>query len=207
MRSIRTVLFAGIAAAGLAGLSGLALARSPAFHDMTVQLPGGGVAYIRYTGDVAPKISFTTGPVVPFASVFEPWGSPFADLDRISAAMDRQMAEMMRQTQQIEQLAGSGTLNNATLEKLPAGMSSYSFVSTMSGNGFCSRTVQITSSPNGGKPQVVSHTSGRCGSQSMSAPALSKVAPSSNPLQSISVRANRAAAAKPDGRNLQGAAI
>jgi hypothetical protein len=44
---------------------------------------------------------------------------------------------------------------------MPAGGHSYSYISTMSGNGVCSRSVEITSQGNG-PPRVVSHSSGNC---------------------------------------------
>jgi hypothetical protein len=46
----------------------------------------------------------------------------------------------------------------------PPGSQSYSFVSTMSGSGVCTRSVEITSMGNGAAPRVVSHSSGNCGS-------------------------------------------
>src|SRR5271166_163388 len=54
MRKVRTALLAGTAAVAVAGLSGVALARD--LHVMTVRLPGGGVAEIRYTGDAARRL-------------------------------------------------------------------------------------------------------------------------------------------------------
>ena len=52
MRNVRTPLLAGAAAVALAALSGAAAARDFNTHLMTVQLPDGSVAEIRYTGDV-----------------------------------------------------------------------------------------------------------------------------------------------------------
>jgi hypothetical protein len=50
------------------------------------------------------------------------------------------------------------------LGNLPPRTESYSMVSTWSGNGVCTQSVEITSPANGGKPRVVSHSSGNCGS-------------------------------------------
>ena len=50
------------------------------------------------------------------------------------------------------------------LGNLPPGTESYSMVSTWSGNGVCTQSVEITSPANGGEPRVVSHSSGNCGS-------------------------------------------
>jgi hypothetical protein len=47
---------------------------------------------------------------------------------------------------------------------MPPGTASYTMVSTWSGNGVCTQSVEITTPANGGKPRVVSHSSGNCGS-------------------------------------------
>src|SRR5512146_3288267 len=135
MRSLQVLSLAGVAAITL-GLSGAALAQSPNTHVMTVQLPYGGTAQIRYTGDVAPQVTFSEGPsaLAPLPSMFGP-ASPFAALDRISAEMDQQMAAMFRQADRLAADARSGQLSEAALQSLPPGTQSYSFVSTMSGNG------------------------------------------------------------------------
>lgn len=185
MRTATTALLAG---AAIAGLTGLALAAGPAIHEMTVQGPGGAVAHVRYTGSVAPNVTFVQGPVDPFAVSF--WGapSPFAELDRITALMDRQMAQMMYQARMLEPQSVGSPLNQAALTGTPAGSASYSFVSTTSGNGFCMRTTQITSSPNGGKPKVVSQTSGNCGAPSGTDQ--SKVSQPASGLQTITYKSN-----------------
>jgi hypothetical protein len=93
MRTLRTTLLAGVAAIAT-GFSGAALAQSPQTHVMTVQPPGGGIAEIRYTGNVAPQLSFgeSPAPIDVFAPMPALFGasSPFAMLDRISAEMDRE---------------------------------------------------------------------------------------------------------------------
>jgi hypothetical protein len=187
MRTVRTAVLAGVA---IAGLTGLALAAAPTLHEMTVQGPDGAVAHISYTGSVAPKVTFVQGPASPFAVSFWRAPSPFAELDRITALMDRQMAQMMYQARLMEQQATADPLSTAVFKDMPAGSSSYSFVSTASGNGYCMRTTQITSSPNGGKPKVVSSTSGNCGSASGSAaPAQVKAAAPVTGLQTITYKA------------------
>jgi hypothetical protein len=77
----------------------VAEARDLNAHMMTVQVPGGGVAEIRYTGDVPPQVVFSPasmalGAFMPFGAFFGP-ASPFATLDRISAPMDREAASLM----------------------------------------------------------------------------------------------------------------
>jgi hypothetical protein len=167
MRNVRAALLAATAAIAVAGYSGVVAARDLNTHVMTIQLPAGGVAEIGYTGDVPPQVVFRPAPTafVPFGAFFGP-ASPFATLDRISAAMDRQAASLI---QQAEMLAHAPVLTanqpiEAALGSLPPGTETYSIVSTWSGNGVCTQSVEITSPANGGKPRVVSHSSGNCGS-------------------------------------------
>ncbi len=155
------------AAATAIGFSGVAFAQSPKTHVLTVRMPDGGVAQIRYTGNVAPRISFDESPApievfAPMPSVFGP-GSPFAALDRISAEMNRQAAAMFRQAEAMTRAVNSGRMTETALHNLPPDSSGYSFVSTMSGNGVCTESVQITSQGNGAPPRVVRHSSGNCG--------------------------------------------
>lgn len=160
--------FAGVAtiAVGLAGAA--ALAQSSNTHILTVALPGGGTAQIAYTGDVAPRVSISNRPApfaafapTPVAQFFGP-ASPFAQFDRISAAMDRQTAAMLRQAQQLAAEARSGRLTETSMHNLPPGSQGYTFVSTMSGNNVCSQSIEITTPANGGPPHVVAHSSGNC---------------------------------------------
>ena len=168
MRVFRTALLAGAAAIAVAGLSGVAAARDLNTHVRTVQVPGGGVAEIRYTGDVPPQVVFSPAPTalgafMPFGAFFGP-ASPFATLDRISAAMDREAASLMRQAEMLANapaFAPNQPIEMA-LGNLPPGTESYSMASTWSGNGVCTWSVEITSPANGGKPRVVSHSSGNC---------------------------------------------
>lgn len=166
MRPIRTALLAGVAASAI-GLSGVALAQSPQTHVLTVQIPGGVVAQVRYTGDVPPQIAFGESPanvnfLAPMPSLFGA-GSPFAMLDRISAEMDREAAAMFREADALAAQARSGQPTETSIGKLPPGSEGYSFVSTMSGNGVCTQSMQITSQGNGAPPRVVSHSSGNSG--------------------------------------------
>ena len=166
MRSLQTVLLAGVAAAAI-GFSGVALAQNADTHLMTVRLPDGGVAQIRYTGNVAPQVSLSQSPAAldvfaPMPSLFGP-NSPFAELDRISAEIDHQAAAMFRQARTIAAEARSGQLTEAAMRNLPPGSQSYTFISEASGSGVCSQSVEITSRGNGAPPRVVSHSSGNCG--------------------------------------------
>jgi hypothetical protein len=166
---LRKAMLAGTAALAVAAFSGVAAAQSRDTHVLNVQLPGGGVARIVYTGDVPPRVTFSSGPtatdVLPTVpSMFGP-SSPFAELERISAEMDRQAAIMLRRAAAMmaQPLPGPGQLTEAALRNLPPGTESYSVVSTMSGGNVCTRSVQITSTDEGAAPRVVSHSSGNCG--------------------------------------------
>jgi hypothetical protein len=162
MRRFTTAFVAALAIGG----SSAALAQTSQTHVMTVRLPDGGVAQIRYAGDVAPQVSVgdAAAPVAawaPMPSLFGP-DSPFAMMERISAEMDRRAAAMFRQADALAAQAQSGQLTEAAAGNLPPGGQSYSFVSTMSGNGVCSQSVEITSQGNGAPPRIVRHSSGDC---------------------------------------------
>jgi hypothetical protein len=166
MRPMTTLL---LASAAVAAVTGLALAAGPStpkasVHEMTVQMPNGGIAHIRYTGDVAPKLNFVQGPQSPFAAVAFDAPSPFAEIARMQALMDHQMAAMMVQVRSMQQAAMADPLMHATLQN---GGNGLNFAAT--GGSFCLRSVQITASANGA-PKVVSHTEGNCGGTKQAAP-------------------------------------
>lgn len=160
MRMLPKILGA-CAIAALAGSAAWAASR-PVQHHLTVWLPGGGSEVITYTGDVAPKLSFTPGEFAPAPAAF--W-SPFdigMPVDRIAAAMDNNMASMIRQADAMMAMPVLNGVMPANLGAMPPGSESYSVVSTMNGNNVCTQSVQITSSGNGHAPQVVRHLSGNC---------------------------------------------
>jgi hypothetical protein len=161
MRNLRKALGAGVAVLAAIGFCGVAAAQSPQFHVMTIALPGGGVEQIHYTGPVAPQVSVSDMPAFAALPPLFATTSPFADLERISAMMDRQSERMLREA---AALSTGATLPNVTaVNALPAGAQEYSFVATMNGSNVCSRSVEITSQGNGAAPHVVTHTSGDCG--------------------------------------------
>src|SRR5215213_3590769 len=157
MTRLRNALFAGIAAVGI-GLAGAASGQN--VNLMNVAMPGGVVAQIRYIGDVPPQIVFLPAASaaaseawMPVSSVFgqEP---PFAMLDRISAEMDRRAAAMLRYAEAAAARADSGAIVGAAFGAMPPGViplggQSYSYVSTVSGNGVCMQSVRITSRGDG----------------------------------------------------------
>ena len=69
--------------------------------------------------------------------------------------MDQQAAAMLREVE---------SLQGGMLSRLPRGASGYSFVSTMSGTGVCTRSVRITYNGGNAPPKMVSSSSGDCGS-------------------------------------------
>ena len=149
MRNTKTLLFAGIAAAALVGFAGLAQAQGPAIHTMTLQLPGGGIEQVRYTGDVAPRIVVAPG-FAAMSAAFGP-GSPFAAMEAMSAQMDRQMDAVM---QQVDAMQMMPMVNMDQLMQAAA---------RNGGANFCSQSVQITSMGNGQPARVVTHSAGNCG--------------------------------------------
>jgi hypothetical protein len=144
----KTFLLAGIAAAAIIGFAGLADAQSPVVHTMTVQLPGGGLETIRYTGDIAPKVV-----VAPAGAVMPAGFMPtFTAFDQIAAQMDRQMGAMMQQINTMPMMPMMGMPDMNQLMQAAA----------HNGGGFCAQSVSITSTGNG-PAKVVRHTAGNCG--------------------------------------------
>jgi hypothetical protein len=129
---------------------------------MNVVMPDGSVAHIRYVGDVAPRVLIA--PAADTIPVDFAVGDPFAMLDRVAFAMDRQMDAMLRQVHALSAASTSpGALDNAALKNLPAGTVSYSFSSFSSGNGAaCSQSVQVTSLGTNQPPKVVRQSQGDC---------------------------------------------
>lgn len=163
MRKLYASLFAGVAVLGMSTFAVPAAGKDTASHIMTVQLPGGGSAAIRYAGDVVPKVTFAADPFgatwMPESFTFEP---SFAAMQQIAADMDRQMDAFWRQARTMASWPAESGLSQATLSNPMPGSSSYSVVSEAYGNNVCTRVTEITASSNGGKPKVASRTSGNC---------------------------------------------
>jgi hypothetical protein len=167
MRILTSHIIAGATVIGLAGLAPT-LARALDTHTVTVHVPGGGVETIEYTGNVAPKVSFQAIPVMgsPEGSfiAFSPIDFPsFALLDRISAAMDRQMDAMMHRADMLAAMPPVQPPIGATFNGLPRGATTFSMVSETSGNGVCTHMTRITQGPGDAEPHVAWQTSGDCG--------------------------------------------
>ena len=152
--------------------SAVASSLKPAEHEMTVSLPNGASAHILYAGNVPPKVTVSDRPeAIGWEPDFFGPDSAFAELDRISAQMDRAWENFDRRMAQFVASPNFGSGDNlATLAangKLPSGVTGYSFVSTITSNGPCTKFVKVTSETNA-KPQVVSQVSGNCGGDSKS---------------------------------------
>jgi hypothetical protein len=163
MRKIHTTVFAGIVALAAAGA---AVAASKDTHVMKLDLPDGSVAQIEYNGDVAPKVTVAPAPKTVAARLLDPLtAAPFGLFDQMTADMDLQANMMLQRVGSLplKPEVQDGKIDVAALQALPAGSMSYSFVSTGSGTGTCSRSVQVTSFGPGRQPKVVSNTSGACG--------------------------------------------
>ncbi len=176
MRILRNILLLG-AAIGVVGAVAYA-ADAPKVHVLTIQLPGGGIEQIRYTGDVAPKVVFRQAPdaLAAWDSQFGP--DPFAMLQRVQAEMDREMAVMMQNRVALPAMPGilgPGGLQQVTAGALPPGGQSLSVVSTFAGGHHCTQSVEVTSQGPGQPPKVVRQSSGDCAG-APSAPAVPAVA-------------------------------
>ena len=160
MTKSRTWLIAGAAALALAGTT--AIASAQAVHEIAVQLPGGGVEHIRYTGDAKPVVVMLPADpfAVSFAQPFWPMRS-FAAFDQMQAQMDHQMNAMLTEARAMQRAAQSGTLN-ASFGTLPRGAVAYTQISTWNGKNMCTRTVRMMEPQAGGRLQTVSSTSGDC---------------------------------------------
>lgn len=163
MKRICTALLIGAAAIGVAAMAPAA-ARALSVHEMTILLPSGATETIRYTGDVAPEVSFDAPSAAsfdtPFAGIWAPAPS-FVGFDRIAAQLDREMNAMWREAQALTS-AGMPGISEAALNRLPPGTESYSVITQSNGNNVCRRTTEIIRPENGGKPKTVTHVSGNC---------------------------------------------
>ena len=178
MRITQTALRAGIAAVAAVGFAGMAAAQTPQPHVMTLTLPNGGVAQIHYAGTVAPQVYVSDAPAPVLANLPSMFGpdSPFAEMARLSAAMDREAAQMLEEAAALS--VRPATINPTAIAAMPSGSREYTVVSTITGNRVCSRSLEITARGNGAAPKVISHTSGDCGAAGgLQVPAQQQFAP------------------------------
>lgn len=161
MKRIPKFFLAGAAVAVLAGTAALA----DNLHHMTVTAPDGGRVQVDYVGDTAPTVRFLTPQMIRGQT---PVWSPFAEMERISAAMDaisaqmdRQMAISLYQARQMTAQPAPG-LNSAEIQSLPAGTQSWSVTTISNGKNVCTHSVRVVSRGNDAKSQVISNSSGDC---------------------------------------------
>ena len=166
-------ILAGIAVLGVTACALPSIAMVLARHELSAPLADDGAATARYVGDTAPHV-WITPPALQAA-----WMQPrddgafasFAGFDQMAADMDRQMAAMMRQANMMMAMPDTQELTDATLQGMPAGSQSTSVISTSFGGGnACIRIVQVSTSVHGGKPQVMSRSSGNCGTAAAAQP-------------------------------------
>ena len=146
--------------------TGIAVAASR--HVMNVALPDGAVARVEYEGEVAPRV--TVLPAARTAAAGTPVAitDPFAEMDQMFAAMERQHEVMMRQMAAMEAQAEAGATPGSPVQQIsvggegaPAG-GSYSFVSsTTTSNGGCGHSVEIIQQA-GAAPRRVERSFGDC---------------------------------------------
>lgn len=155
MRISRPFLVAGAALLAGAGIAGTALAQPGS------DCPAAAAAAATLAADpAAPRVL-----VMPVAALAD---DPFAQLARMSAEMDRQMAAMMQRVTQMREAsarAPAGAPGVTLVGSLPAG-GTYTFVSTTTTSGTdgktCTRTVEYRSDGKAAEPQVTQAASGDC---------------------------------------------
>lgn len=162
MRLVRTTL---IAAAATAALAGAAIAAKDDHKLMLVALPDGSVQHIRYQGDVAPQVVIVreAAPISLFEAAFGP-ASPFAEIERISAAMNARADAMMRQAVAMQAPAPTGKgVVMTDAQGQPVGVMRYSYVSSTTSADGCTRTISYSSDgATAGQPKVINTSSGNC---------------------------------------------
>lgn len=176
MRKI-TAFLAG--AAALAGIGSAAVAAHAHEHVLKVALPDGSVEQISYSGDVAPRFVVLPARAVPMAPIAQFDAAPFATFDQIAAEMDRQTDAMLQLAAAMatQPATVDGKIDAAAFAKTPAGTVHYSFVSTSTSDGTCSRSIQVTSFGPGQQPKTVSQSAGNCADGGKIVPAAKTPAP------------------------------
>ncbi len=164
MRLAKTTLLATIAAVALATSAGMAAVRStdpsPPMHTLTVTAPDGSIARISYSGDIAPVVHFVHTQQMATAAA-PAW--PFANIARISAAMNREMDVLMQQADMLSSpTLAMGPFYNAALLH-PVGPGGWPMIEQASaGPGLCMQSVEVSRIGNAA-PHVVEHVAGDCG--------------------------------------------
>lgn len=176
MKKLRNFLMIGAAVAAVAAVAtGPALAQTLRYHDMTMQSPDGTITHIRYAGNTPPKVEFASPDQSILADVAD--SAPFVQMDRISAAMDRQADALWRAVGASDPFTfASPQTVAARLSHLPPGTEGYSVVSYSAGGKTC--TEKMAYSYDGhGKPMIENASTGDCGAGASSSGASNGAAP------------------------------
>ena len=159
MTRLRNFLMVGAAVTAVAAaVAGPALAHALKYHEMDVRTPFGTVEHIRYTGDTPPEVRFDAQPV---ADIFA--APPFADIERISAALDRQAYELaqMADPQGLFDVTSPQALQ-ARLGSLPPGTEGYSVAAFTTADGKTCVEKMTYDYTGHGQPQIEKASSGDC---------------------------------------------
>ncbi|MBO0734230.1 MAG: hypothetical protein J2P49_07940 [Methylocapsa sp.] len=190
MKTLRASLLAGAAMI----FAGAAQAQTPSPHVLAIELPGGTVEQIQYRGDTPPEVSFAASPLRQ-DWLFPSFGpdSPFAAIGPISDEFDRQAAQMLARAEAMSRtMPASPDELIRIYRSRPAGAKTYSFVSTLTSNGSCGRSIEITSQGDGSKPRVMTRSFGNCaGAQTAPRGSISVPAKSKHRPEIITARAKR----------------
>lgn len=180
MRLISKAILAGGATLALAGT---AYAADKSLHAMQVAAPDRSVVQGRAAGGSQPEVAFV--PVQATAPMSIMIADPaFAEMDRLFASLDAQMAGMMRAAAAMPMapMAADGKPDLAALKSVPGGVVSYSYYSTSTGANGCTQTVQMSSTGAAGQqPKVVRTSSGDCGTEPADTSAANQKASTATP--------------------------
>lgn len=200
MRKLRTALLAGAGAMLAAG----AAVAAEKYHVMDVALPDGSLARVHYQGEVAPQLVLVGAPVQVVRVA-----DPFAEMDRIAAAMAIRHQQMMQQVARMQaQMADAVSRAQSEMRTVSAGeggvapangIVQYRFVSTTNANG-CTTSVQWRSDGSGAQPQVYRTSSGDCGAAAEKASPTRTAAPAPAPAAKATPKVEEAPQTIPGAR-------
>lgn len=129
-----------------AGLIGLATTRINPVHVLTLALPDGSVERVTYVGEAPSRFALDTA-AMPVEAALAP-DPALADLERISAEMDREAAAMMLAAPVVMPAPGESGLQTASAGPVA---------------GVCGRSVEYRYNGDGKAPTVLTRTWGACG--------------------------------------------
>jgi hypothetical protein len=104
MRTTRVALLIGAAAIVLGGLAGMAEAKIPETHVLTLRLPDGQVEQVRYVGDVPPTVIVAPAAISTSSDPVD----PFAMLEQVTEEMDRRAEVLFRNISALPTSGGRG---------------------------------------------------------------------------------------------------